>query len=86
MHLVVVLPGVGLASIWLLGGTVLLDVDRGGTAALVSLGGENHVVVSSELQAAGCPGLEVVASGDVATNTASLADRPELIESCLADN
>jgi hypothetical protein len=42
----------------------LANGDRGGTAGLVSLRGDGHVVVVAEIEALGRPGVEVVARGD----------------------
>lgn len=57
-----------------------LDVDLRATAALVSLGGDDLVVVLAEVQALASPGVEVSLHVDAATDTLSLADGPVLVE------
>lgn len=59
----------------------LLDGDRSRTAALVTLGSKDLVVVSSELKTRLPPGVEVVLDSDGAADALLLAHGPELVES-----
>ena len=57
-----------------------LNVDVGCTAALVTLGSNNLVVVVAETHALGSPSIEVVLHVDAAAGALGLADRPVLVE------
>lgn len=57
-----------------------LHVDVRVTATLVTLGGDNLVVVRSEVEADARPGVEVVLHGDRAADALAGADRPVLVE------
>lgn len=56
------------------------DSDVSGTRGLVTLSGDDLVVVGSELQAKLGPGVEVVGSGDGTGRALVLADAPVLVE------
>jgi len=77
---VIWLPRIRLVRIW---NSLLPNLaNRNGRrpAALVSLGGKNHVIVLPELQAAVCPGIKVGARGDLAADTLALAGTRGLVE------
>jgi hypothetical protein len=57
-----------------------LDVDVGATAALVTLGRDDLVVVLAQVEAVASPSLEVVVHVDGATDTPVLANGPVLLE------
>lgn len=65
---------------WAGGTSSLSDGDVGGPAAVVTLRGDNLVVVCTHLETGSSPSAEVVASGDGAGCTVRLADRPVLVE------
>lgn len=54
------------------------DGDVGGSAALVSLRGDDLVVEGTHLEASGLPGVEVVGGGDGSAGAVGLPDGPEL--------
>lgn len=56
------------------------DGDGGGTAAVVTLGQQNLVVVGTELHAELGPGVEVVAGGHGTAGALALTDGPVLVE------
>lgn len=57
-----------------------LDVNVGRTAALVTLSGDDLVVVRTQTQTGGRPGVEVVLHGDGAADALGGADGPVLVE------
>lgn len=57
-----------------------LDINVRLAAALVTLSGDNLVVVLAKLHAGVSPGVEVVLHVDAATDTLLSADRPVLVE------
>jgi hypothetical protein len=57
-----------------------LDVDVGATAALVTFGSNDLVVVLSKVKAELGPGVEVVLHVDTAADALALANRPVLLE------
>lgn len=57
-----------------------LDVDVGATAALVTLGRDDLVVVLAQVEAVASPSLEVVVHVDGAADTLVLANGPVLLE------
>lgn len=63
-----------------LGEDRLGDGDVGGAGGLVTLGGDNLVVVLAELHAQLGPGVEVVGGSDSSRGALVLADRPVLVE------
>ncbi len=77
-HLVIILSRVWLIRIWDFSLSNLAHRNGRRPAALISLGGENHIVVTSQLQAALCPSIKVISGGDLASDAVALADGPEL--------
>ena len=57
-----------------------LDVDIRGTAALITLGSDNLIVVVTEAHALGGPSIKVVLHVNAAAGALRLADRPVLVK------
>lgn len=74
-------PAFFIPALWRVGNISRLeDLDPGRATTLVSLGGDDLVIVSAELEASIRPGVEMVLHGDCPTDPLLLADGPELIE------
>src|SRR3954453_2259582 len=58
--------------------SLFADGDVGGSAALVALGGQDHVVVGAQPHAQARPGIEVVSGSDGAAGALRLTDAPVL--------
>lgn len=64
----------------------LSNGDAGGPAAVVSLRGDDHIVVRTEVQSDAGPGVEVVCGGDGSADAVGCADGPVLLEGRGADD